>query len=71
MSQETSYAAVVRKEAALSASVPWLVNAALCQYVGGHLQEGCLGCVLFHAGCVLGSLQKLPSQFSEPYVPCT
>lgn len=37
MSQETSYAAAVREEAALSASVSRLLNAALCQYVGGHL----------------------------------
>ena len=36
MSQETSHAAAVREEEGLRASVSRLVNATLCQYVGGH-----------------------------------
>lgn len=42
MSQETSYAAAIREEVGLCASVSWLVNATLCQYVGGHQPGECL-----------------------------
>ena len=65
MSQETSYAAAVKEEAALRASVSGLVNATLCQYVGGHLRGECLE--LYSVPCwiwVLGSLQRPPSPFS-------
>ena len=64
MSQETSSAAAVGEVAALSASVSWLVNAALCQHVGGQLWgESICGCGLYYAGCGV----RAPFKGSPPY----
>lgn len=62
MSQETRCAAAVREEAALRVSMPRLVDAALCQCVGGHLPGECFWLRPVPRWVwVLGYLQKLPS----------
>lgn len=67
MSQETSYAAAIREEVGLRASVSRLVNATLCQYVGGHQPGECLElCPVPCWGWVLDSLQRAPPHFSGP-----
>lgn len=73
MSQETSYAAAVGEEAGLRASVSRLVNATLCQYVGGHQPgEPLVLCPVPCWGWVLNSLQRPPSPLLwAPKVLCT
>lgn len=51
-------------EAALSASVPQLVNAALCQYVGGHLSGVSLAVPCTMLGVGLGIPLKAPLSMS-------